>query len=261
VHIGEIRVGGLDISYARRGSGMPLVLIHGYPLDRSIWDPLSGLLEDDFDLIMPDLRGFGNSGMLDSGGSIAAYAADVAGLLEALQLSRVAVAGHSMGGYVALAMVRHHTSLIAGLSLVASQVRGDTRERQKGRYKAAIDVMEQGVGPVADAMSLQLTSIPEIQLSMRDLIQRQRPAALASALRAMAERPDARNMIASLQVPVVVIHGDADVLIPIDRGREVRNLLPAADLVEVHGAGHLPMLEQQQAVAEGLRLLLKARGP
>jgi 3-oxoadipate enol-lactonase len=249
-------VGNVKIAYARQGSGRPLILLHGYPLDHSIWAQMPGLLADAFDLIMPDLRGFGDSQMLDSGGSMAAYASDVAGLLERLHLGSVLVAGHSMGGYVALAMVRHYPQLIAGIGLISSQVRDDTPERRAGRYTAATDVVEEGVGPVADVMSTQLTAVPEIQASMRGLIDRQQPAALAFALRAMAARPDSHEAVAALQMPVVVIHGDADALIPVDRGREVKDLLPSAILVEVHGAGHLPMLEDPRAVAQGLRQFL-----
>ena len=116
------------IAYARQGTGVPLVLIHGYPLDRSIWEPLVGPLGEDFELIMPDLRGFGGSHVADASGSIDAYGSDVTGLLRQLQVPRAIVAGHSMGGYVALGIVRHHPEMVAGLCLVEGRGRDWCRQ-------------------------------------------------------------------------------------------------------------------------------------
>ena len=256
----KTNIDGVEIAYARLGKGVPLVLIHGYPLDHSIWEPLGVLLERDFDLIMPDMRGFGASQIVDSSGSIDAYGSDVAGLLRELQVPQAIFAGHSMGGYVALAIARNQPAIVTGLGLISSQVRADTPERREGRHASARKVIEEGVGPVASAMSTQLTENPRIQADMHDLIQRQDPAGLASALLAMAGRPDSRAMLGMLEVPVVAIHGDRDGLIPVDRGREVKELLPAAELLTVPGAGHLPMLENPEAVASGLRLFLKRPG-
>jgi len=256
----KTNIDGIDIAYARQGEGVALVLVHGYPLDHSIWEPIVALLERDFDLIMPDLRGFGGSQVEDASGSIDTYASDVAGLLRQLEVPRAIVAGHSMGGYVALALARNHPGIVTGLALVSSQLRADTPERSEGRHQSARQVMAEGVGPVASAMSSQLTADPRIQASMQALIERQAPAGLAYALLAMAGRPDAREMIANLRIPVVAIHGDQDALIPIDRGREVKEVLPSAEIVTVPGAGHLLMMENPEAVARGLRLFPNQAG-
>jgi 3-oxoadipate enol-lactonase len=253
----HVSIDGAEMAYARRGKGVPLVLIHGYPLDHSIWEPLAALLEGDFDLIMPDLRGFGASQMHDPSGSIDAYGSDVAALLRQLQVPAAIVAGHSMGGYVALAMARRYPSVVTGLGLVSSQVRADTPERREGRRASAAKVMDEGVRPVAIAMSAQLTADRQIQASMHDLILRQKPRALASALLAMAGRLDSREPLGKLKIPVVAIHGEDDQLIPVDRGREVKELLPSAGLVTVPAAGHLPMLEHPEVVANALRLFLR----
>jgi 3-oxoadipate enol-lactonase len=253
----QANASSVEIAYGRLGRGVPLVLIHGYPLDHTIWEPLAALLESDFDLIMPDMRGFGASQMQDPSGSIDAYGSDVAVLLRQLQVPAAIVAGHSMGGYVALAMARSYPNVVTGLGLVSSQVGADTPERREGRIASAAKVMDEGVAPVATAMSAQLTADPRIQASMHDLILKQKPAALASALLAMAGRFDSRELLGKLTIPVVAIHGEDDQLIPVDRGREVRKLLPSADLVTVPGAGHLPMLENPEVVANALRLLLR----
>ena len=120
----KTKVNGIKLAYERRGKGMPMALLHGYPLDHSIWAPLVPLLEDDFDLILPDLRGFGESQAVGTDFAMADYAADVAGLLGQLGIQKAAVVGHSMGGYVALAFMRAYPASVLGLGLVSSQTLG-----------------------------------------------------------------------------------------------------------------------------------------
>ena len=250
---GELGIDGVRIAYTRRGKGSPLVLIHGYPLDRSIWDPVVSILESEFDMIMPDLRGFGGSEVKDAGRAILAYAADLAGLMDRLGATRAFVAGHSMGGYVALALLRHYPERLMGLGLVASQILPDPPDRRQARYAAAQEVLAKGVGPVAEAMAPKLSGDDGIQATVRALISRQRPAGLASALEAMAERPNSTDVISTCPLPMVVVHGQADALIPVARGREIKIALPAAHYAELSGAGHMPMMEYPGGVADALR--------
>src|SRR3990172_423359 len=95
-------VGDVRLSYVRRGRGNPLILLHGYPLDHSIWESISHMLETKFDLILPDLRGFGGSSTIDTAYGVEDMAGDIAGLMDHLGVSKVYLGGHSMGGYVAL---------------------------------------------------------------------------------------------------------------------------------------------------------------
>lgn len=251
----KVNVDGINIAYVRRGTGPSLVLIHGYPLDHSIWDEVLPLLEDSFDLIVPDLRGFGESDLIEADDSIIGYATDIVGLLTQLRVQRAFLAGHSMGGYVALAFAREFPNRVSGLALVSSQAQGDSPERKQGRYAGAQQVMEQGVEMVADAMAPKLSVNSRVQKYAHDLISRQRPPGLASALKAMAERPDSTDLLSGFDFPLVALHGDADVLIPIERAREMKAGLPTTHLVELAGLGHLPMMENPEAVAETLRFL------
>ena len=122
----KIKVNGIELAYERRGRGVPLVLIHGYPLDHTIWDEVVPLLESDFDLILPDLRGFGESGLMEADSSILDFASDIADLLTQLKIKRAILTGHSMGGYVALAFAREYPERMSGLGLISSQLRADT---------------------------------------------------------------------------------------------------------------------------------------
>jgi pimeloyl-ACP methyl ester carboxylesterase len=251
----KAKINGVDIAYDRQGQGSPLVLIHGFPLDHHAWDEIAPLLETDFDLIVPDLRGFGESKKVGDLESMDDFAKDIAGLLDHLEIKKAAVVGHSMGGYVALAFARLFPDRITGLGLVASQTLPDPPERKDGRYKSAAEVAEKGIGVVVDAMAPKFTSDAPLQEFARQMMERQRPEAFVASLKAMAERPDSTPLLASINYPVAVVHGDADALIPVERGREIKAALPSAYFVEIMGAGHLPMLEAREFTAEALKSL------
>jgi pimeloyl-ACP methyl ester carboxylesterase len=250
-----INVNGIDIAYTRQGQGTPLVLIHGYPLDHSIWDEVVPLLSPTFDLILPDLRGFGASASSDESATLADFAADIARLLDSLNIQQAALAGHSMGGYVALAFARAYPTRVRGLGLVSSQVLADTPEGKEGRYKTATNVAEKGVGVVAEAMTPKLSADGRIQAIVRALIQKQTPAGIIGALKAMAERADSTDLLSAMQFPVVLIHGEADALIPIERARAVESALLQSRLFALKNVGHLPMMESPQETAEALKHL------
>jgi pimeloyl-ACP methyl ester carboxylesterase len=251
----KVDVNGIQLAYDRRGKGTPLVLLHGYPLDHHSWDEVAPLLEDTFDLILPDLRGFGESSTVDSFYAMEDFASDIAGLLDKLGIQKAAIAGHSMGGYVALAFARLFPERVHGLGLISSQAAADSPERKDGRYKSAAEVADKGIGSVVEAMAPKFTSDKKLQAFARQSMERQPPVAYIGALKAMAERVDSTSLLSSWRFPLVVIHGDADQLIPIDRAHEIKAALPEARLVEISAAGHMPMMEGAQKTAQALKSL------
>jgi 3-oxoadipate enol-lactonase len=251
----KIKINDIELAYTRRGQGNPLVLLHGYPLDHHLWDDVAPLLEDTFDLILPDLRGFGESTTVDSPFTMDDYASDIAGLLDQLGVQKAAIVGHSMGGYVALAFAKLYPERVSGLGLVSSQVLPDPPDRKEGRYKSAADVSEKGIGGVVEVMAPKFASDERLQAFARETMERQQPAAFIGALKAMAERMDSTPLLSSFKFPIVIIHGEADALIPIDRAREVKNAVLQAHLVELNGAGHMPMMEAKEETARALKHL------
>ncbi len=251
----KINVNGITLAYTRRGRGKPLMLIHGYPLDQTIWDRVAHLLEGTFDVILPDLRGFGASSTIESQYSLDDMARDLVGLLDAIGLGKIFMAGHSMGGYLALAFARNHPSRLIGLGLVASQLLADPPANKEGRYKTAAEVAEKGVGIVADGMTPKLTSNAGIQKGLHALILRQSKSGVIGALKAMAERQDSTEFIRGFELPLVLVHGEADALLPIERAREAKAASKSARLLELTGVGHMPMLEAPQETAWALRQL------
>lgn len=251
----SINVNGIRLAYERRGTGSPLVLLHGYPLDHHLWDEVAPLLVDTFDLIVPDLRGFGGSSTVDSFYAMEDLAADIAALLDHLEIQKTAIVGHSMGGYVALAFARLFPTRVTGLGLISSQVLADPQDRKDGRYKSAAEVADKGIASVVETMTPKFTSNPALQQFARASMEQQQPAAFIGALKAMAERVDSTPLLSSINYPVVIVHGDADALIPADRAREVKAALPNAHLVEIKDAGHMPMMEFPEQTAEALKKL------
>ncbi len=252
-----ISINGIKLAYTRRGHGEPLVLIHGFPLDHTSWNEVAPSLEDKFDLILPDLRGFGQSTTLESSYTISDMAEDLARLLDHLGVEKAFLAGHSMGGYVALAFAKKYPQRVSGLGLISSQAAADAPEGRERRYKTAADVNEKGVTVVVEAMTPKLSADARVQAYVRGVIEKQSKPAIIGALKAMAERADLMSTLSSFAFPITLIHGDSDQLIPIERAKDIMSVQPTAKLFELKGAGHMPMMEFPQQVADGLRHFVK----
>ena len=251
----NININDIELAYLRQGHGTPLVLLHGFPLDHNIWNEVIPLLENTFDLIIPDLRGFGESTTVDGPYTMDDFASDIAGLLDQLGIEKTAIAGHSMGGYISLAFARLFPEKVSGLGLVATQALADAPDRKEGRYQSATDVTENGISGVVNAMTSKFTSDQRLQEFARKTMERQQPVAYIESLKAMAERIDSTPLLSEMKYPVVIIHGDADALIPFERAHEMKNSIPHAQLVKIEGAGHIPMLEAVEETANSLKQL------
>ena len=251
----KINVNGIELAYTRHGAGAPMVLLHGYPLDGSIWSEVVPFLIDKFELIIPDLRGFGESTTVETPYTMDTFASDVAGLLDHLGFEKTAIVGHSMGGYVALAIAKLYPTRVNGLGLVSSQVLADTPDRKQGRYDTAEQVAAKGIGVVVEAMTPKFTPDERVRAFAQSVMEQQKSNSIIGALKAMAEREDTSSLLADFKFPVVLVHGDEDALIPIERARELKNAISRAHLVELKGVGHLPMMESAEETAQALRYL------
>lgn len=244
-----------ELAYERHGKGKKMLLIHGYPLDHTIWNLLIPELEDHFDLIIPDLPGFGSSKISQPHQALAGFAADLVGLLDHLAIDRVVLAGHSMGGYIALILAVNYPQRIHGLSLVASQAVADTPEKRAMRMRSAENVGSAGMCEMAESMPALLTSDQNIQAFLKKMILRQSPTAVVGALRAMADREDWTPFLNDLDFPIEVIHGTADQLVSIARAEEAVSAAKSGRLTRVEGGGHMPMMEAPVITAQALARL------
>lgn len=255
------------LHYRELGSGKPVILLHGFPLSSQIWEPVAQRLAQTYRVIMPDLPGHGasNTARGAAASTMELIAGEVLYLMGRLGLEQAAVAGHSMGGYAALALARIAPHRLSGLALVTTQARGDTPEGKQGRYDLAEKVGQGGSAVVATAMAPKLFAEsvhPDSPLyEQADAMMRATPAeGIQAALRGMAERADSREMLGKITVPTLILAGQQDRVIPADRSEEMAAAIPGSRLVVIEGAGHMPMLERPEQTAGALASWLAAIG-
>ena len=240
------------LSHIDVGRGLPVVLLHAFPLDRTMWEPQIAALFGECRCIVPDLRGFGDS---PSGGpySMDRYADDVAALLDALQIERAVIGGLSMGGYVALALWRRHRKLIRALVLADTRATPDTPESAAKRVELMDVAHDQGVGAVIDTQLPGLIGKstcekqPDLVKRIRSMMLRSSVGGIVGALLAMKTRPDSTPFLAGIDVPTLIVVGDEDAITPVKDARAMQQLIPNSRLEVIPEAGHLSNLERPAA--------------
>lgn len=245
--IDRVTVNGVSLAIETRGGGPAVVFIHGFPLDRTIWrhqlDTLTG-----FRRIAYDLRGLGQSDAPDLGYSMATYADDLAGLLDALGEDRVVLCGLSMGGYVAFEFLRRYRERVRGLILMGTRAEGDSAEGRRARDGLVAKVREQGSMAAAEAMLPRFftSAVPaDIIEAVRSMVLGAPVPGIVGALTAMRDRPDSTSLLGTLiGIPALVVVGQEDVITPPAVAQSMAQLLPESRLVEIPGSGHLPCIEQ-----------------
>jgi YbgC/YbaW family acyl-CoA thioester hydrolase len=256
----RVSVNGVSLAVEVRGTGPALVFIHGFPLDLSIWrHQLDGLTG--YRRIGLDLRGMGRSDAPDLGYSMATYADDLAALLASMGEERVVLIGHSMGGYVAFEFVRRYRDRVRALVLVDTRAEADSVDGRRARDALILKVREQGATAAAEAMLPRFFTAavaPHVIESVRAVILHTPVPGIIGALGAMRERSDSTPLLPTLAgVPSLVVVGADDVITPPSIARVMAAALPAAQLVEIGGAGHVPSVEQPEATSRALSKFLR----
>jgi 3-oxoadipate enol-lactonase len=252
----------LALHYTEQGNtGIPVVLLHGYPLSSAIWQTQQQGLSNEYRVITPDLRGFGQSPAPEGTYEMEMLAQDVLNLLDTLNVKRAVILGHSMGGYVTLALWRLAPERFLGFGLINSQAGADSEEAKQNRFKTAEKVFTEGTAVVAQAMMPKLfaPNVPEDESfieQVRTTIINTRTNGIVGSLKGMAGRPDSTDLLATINVPALILTGDKDQLIPPQRSDAVATAITQSSLVTVEDAGHLPMLEQPQATLMAMRNFL-----
>lgn len=253
-----------NMAFEDSSDRVPVLLIHGYPLSNMLWDLQIGDLSDIARLIAPDLRGHGQTDPTDPPYSMGLFAEDCANLLDQLGMTGpVVVGGLSMGGYVAFEFARRYPEKVAGLILAATRAGADSPEVKEARDKAAGVAIAEGTPAIAEAMLPKLLAPdsyenqPDLVDFVREMMLETSEDGIVGAQAAMRDRPDSTPDLAGLKVPVLVIHGEEDQLIPLAEAEAMAAALPMSRLEVIPGAGHLPNLEKPQEFNDAVREFLE----
>jgi pimeloyl-ACP methyl ester carboxylesterase len=260
-------IDGISIGYDDTGGeGTPVVLLHGYPLDRTMWDDIMPALQSaGARVVRIDLRGCGESAPSTGPALMEHLAGDVAGLLDALGIERAAFVGHSIGGYVLFAFFRMYTERVSGIALVATHVAADASDSPAQRELAAAragmaDAMERD-----DTMKATVDSYlprylapsayaakPELVERLRAIMERQNPRGCAQLQRGMAVRVASDDLLEDVAVPALVIAGNEDAYLSATTLEGIAGAMSGAAFVALDDVGHLPPWEATSATADAL---------
>jgi pimeloyl-ACP methyl ester carboxylesterase len=257
-----VPINNTTLHYSDQGKGPPLMLVHGFPLDNRMWHNQLEPLSRNHRLIAPDLRGFGQSAPGPSPFTIESLADDLLALARHLHLDKFALAGLSMGGYIALAYVAKYQSTLQSLILLDTKSQADTAESKQGRDKMIAQAREQGPKPIADAMLPKLLpeetikSRPQLAREVRAIIESQPKETLAHALAAMRDRPDRTGELSRITIPALIIVGEKDAITPPDVMKTLKDNIKNSQMQTISAAGHLTPMEQPTQVNQAITQFL-----
>lgn len=251
----RISINGIEVAYGDAGhDGLPVVLVHGHPFDRSMWAPqIAALAEAGRRVIAPDLRGYGESTVVPGKTTLDVFACDIASLLDRLGVGPVVLGGLSMGGQIVMEFARLFPERLSGIVLAATFPRPETEQGKRDRYAMADRLVCDGLRSYAeDVLPKMVTprniaALPAVADRVLAMMLSAPPEGAAAALRGRAERPDYAPALAALDVPALVVVGDEDAFTTRADAEQMRTLLRRSELVWMEGVGHMPNLERADA--------------
>lgn len=242
-----LQIRGVELYYEDTERGIPVLCIHGFPMDSSMWRnqrPLTSIAR----LITPDLRGQGRSVLAEGPYLMESLADDMADLITHLNLDRTVVMGLSLGGYVALAMYVRHPERFHGLILSNTRAEVDTPEAREGRLRLAMRVHREGTQVALNYLDELFSPAthadhPELVDDLKSRVAQAHPDGLAWMQLGMAQRQDASRILPAIHVPTLVLCGEDDVITPPEKMRAMADRIPGAQFAVIPRAGHLSPLE------------------
>jgi len=233
-----------------QAKGIPVVPVHGFPLDGAMWEPQVQVLEAHRPVWVPDLLGFGKSRSFDASWSLREQADRLAETLLSSGAGRIILVGFSMGGYVSLAFASAYPEMLAGLVLADTRAGRDDAAGRDARTRYAERVEKEGTAFLIDQM-IELLLAPstleengDLVSTVRAMMGRQRPASVGHALLAMRDRPDRTRELEAIACPTLVLAGEKDAITPPEEMRALAEAIPGSRFVTLPRAGHLSNLER-----------------
>ncbi len=258
-----VTINGVTLAYSDQGQGKPIVFLHAFPVNRTMWEPQMNALSHTYRTISIDLRGHGESDAPLWRSTMKQFADDVIGVLDHLSITQATFVWLSMGGYVLFALYRNYPERVAGLVLADTRAQADTEDTKAGRMAMAQVAYHQGAEAIAELMLPKLFS-PATLATKADLIQTVRclitstkVSGMVSDLMAMADRPDATDMLATITCPTLIIVGQDDVATSPSESQFMADRIPHAHVEMIPDAGHLSNMEQPEAFTDIVKSFLK----
>lgn len=254
----------MKITFEEHGEGFPVVLLHAFPLSGKMWSPqIKAITEEKFRLILPDLRGFGETSNFADINSIEDMAKDIAELLDNLEIEQAIIGGLSMGGYVTFNLFRLNPERFKAMILCDTNCSADTEEKRENRYKLIEEIEEKGSQALIDKMLPNL--IGEITKQNNESLVSElsrtftetNPQAAIAALRGMAERRDHSEILGEIKVPTILIFGEDDSITDVKTARQINEQIAFSNLSIIKNAGHYSNLEQPELFNSALMKFLK----
>jgi 3-oxoadipate enol-lactonase len=251
-----------EIFYDVAGSGAPVVLLHPFPAHHEFWLPVAQFLSSRYQLIMPDLRGHGESALGHGPATMQKHASDIARVMDATGADRAPLIGVSIGGYAIFEFWRRSRSRVSALVLCNTKASADTPEARAGRLEAANDVLQRGTEPFFESMLLKLIgettrlSRPDLVEGALRMMRRMTAEDVAGVQRGMAERPDSIPTLKTINVPTVIITGDEDAMTGVPEAEVMKQNILGAQMRVIAKAGHYSPWEQPEEVGKLLRQFL-----
>jgi 3-oxoadipate enol-lactonase len=232
------------------GQGSPLLFIHGFPLDHTMWRHQIAEFRNTHRVLAVDLPGFGKSPTASGEMSIAGFADQLAEFLDQIGVTEpVTLCGLSMGGSISLQFALRHPEKLSRLILCDCRAVADAPEAQKMRHDLADRVLKQGPEFVAQAMAARLFAAStlaqqsQVVESIQAIIRSTAPSSIAGGSRALANREDVVDGLGEIAIPTLVLVGSEDIISPPDEMQQIAQRLPQATLAVIQGAGHMAPLE------------------
>lgn len=258
-------INDITIAYGDSGSGPALVLVHGHPFDRTMWQPqVEWFSRAGWRVVTPDLRGYGESTVVPGKTTLEDFARDIVGLADQLGIERFVLGGLSMGGQIVLEMVWLFPQRIRGLLLADTSAPAESDAGKRHRNQLADRLLREGVESYAEEVlprmlaSYTIERHPDLAQFVLDMMRGTPAEGAAAALRGRAERPDYVELLARIEVPTLVVVGRDDSFTPISEAQLMYERIPNASLAVIEGAAHMPNLERPDEFNQALSTLLDA---
>ena len=262
----RIRSGDAEIAYEVLGKGAPVVLLHPFPAHHEFWRPIADRLATRYQVILPDLRGHGDSEAGQGPATMEKHASDLARVCDATEAGRAVFVGVSIGGYILFEFWRRSRQRVRALVLSDTRAQADTEEGRNNRLRAAEDVLQRGPEPFIDSMLPKLLgestrqNRPDLVQAAKRMMMKMSAEDIAQVQRGMAARPDSVETLKTINVPTLLLVGSEDTLTPVGDAELMHQQIAGSQLRVIPRGGHYAAFEQSEATLPLLRQFLDSAG-